>query len=640
MKAAPLLAVRDLTVRVPGPEGARVPAVDGVSFTLATGERLGIVGESGAGKSLTTLALPGLLPRGVTVSPGSSIRLGGDELVGAPPSRLRRVRGGRLAMVFQDASQALNPVLTVGAHLCEVLALHRGLRGRGAVREGVRLLAEVGLRDPERVYHSPPHRLSGGMRQRAGIALALAGAPEILVADEPTSALDVTVQARILELLVRLSDERSLALVLVSHDLAVIAQSCHRVVVLHAGRVVEEGAVAEVLARPLHPYTAALLEARPRLEGPRRLPAPIPGVMPLPGQWPAGCRFHPRCPHVMDVCRALAPVTADHAGHRVACHLHPPEALAAGEGAPPVSPSLRQPSPAPAPATEGGTTAGGADPLLRIRDLRVHYPERRRGGGGGVVAVRGVGLDLHPGEVLGIAGESGSGKSSLARALMGLAPATGEVRIDGADLWATRRTDPVAAARQIQMVFQDTAGALDPRQRVGAALEEVLRVHPPTGGASLRSEVDRLLTLVGLDPEHTHRFPHQLSGGQRQRVGIARALAVGPAVLLLDEPVSALDVSVQARVLTLLETLRRQLGLSLVVIAHDLAVLRNLCDRVAIMHEGVVVELAPTATLFTAPAHPCTVRLLAAVPTCSPPGAVPGRAAGVLPPIHEREDGG
>lgn len=322
MTAPPVLEVRDLTVRLPARGSTAVPAVDGVSFSLARGERLGLVGESGAGKSLTTLALPGLLPPGVEIGAGSSVRIEGEELVGASARRLRAIRGGSLAMVFQDPANALNPALTVGAQLREVLWLHRRLRGDAARNEALRLLDEVGLSEVERVYGSPPHRLSGGMRQRACIAIALAGDPAVLVADEPTTALDVTVQSRILELLVRLSEERRLSLLLVSHDLAVVARSCHRVAVLYAGRVVEEGPVGRVLGAPRHPYTAALLAARPRVEGPRAVPTPIAGSMPLPGRWPTGCRFHPRCPEALPTCRTACPPLEGEPADRVACHLH------------------------------------------------------------------------------------------------------------------------------------------------------------------------------------------------------------------------------------------------------------------------------------------------------------------------------
>lgn len=324
MTRDPLLEVRDLIVRVPAPGGGRAAAVDGVGFRLDRGERLGLVGESGAGKSLTTLALPGLLPPGVELDRGSSIRLGDRELVGASNRVLREVRGGQMAMVFQDSANALNPALTVGTQIGEVLRIHRGLRGRAARTETLRLLAEVGLTEVQRVCDSPPHRLSGGMRQRACIALALAGDPEVLIADEPTTALDVTVQSRILDLLVELSEERMLSLLLVSHDLAVVARSCHRVVVLYAGRVVEEGPVDEVLTSPRHPYTRALLDARPRMTGPRQLPRPIPGSMPPPSRWPSGCRFHPRCDHVLEVCRSESPPGVPAGACEAFCHLYGP----------------------------------------------------------------------------------------------------------------------------------------------------------------------------------------------------------------------------------------------------------------------------------------------------------------------------
>lgn len=320
--SSPLLEIRNLGVEVPVPGGGAAAAVDGVDLSLAPGERLGLVGESGAGKSLTTLALPNLLPPGVRIRQGSSVRLDGRELVGASTRDLRAVRGRRIGLVFQDPTHALNPALAVGTQIREVLRVHRGLRGDDARAETLRLLAEVGLPDPPRTAEDPPHRLSGGMRQRACIAIALAGEPDLLVADEPTTALDVTVQARILDLLVHLSEARGLALLLVSHDLAVVSRTCHRVAVMYAGRVVEEGPVRAVLDQPLHPYTRALLAARPRLTGPRALPAPIAGAIPAPSAWPPGCRFHPRCPDALDRCGREGPPWTGPSPRRVACWLH------------------------------------------------------------------------------------------------------------------------------------------------------------------------------------------------------------------------------------------------------------------------------------------------------------------------------
>jgi peptide/nickel transport system ATP-binding protein len=313
-----LLRVSDLSVSVPVAAG-RACAVDDVSFALARGERVGLVGESGAGKSLTAAALLSLLPRGVRIEPRSSIVLGGDELVGAPPAALREVRGGRIGWILQDPGGALHPARSVGAQLREVLALHRGLRGTAGHAEAVRLLAEVGLPEPERTAADPPHRLSGGMKQRVGIALALAGEPELLVADEPTTALDVTVQERILALLRTLSEERNVGLLLVSHDLAVVAETCDRVAVMYAGRIVERGAVGAVLSHPMHPYTRALLGARPAMDGPRRLPTAIPGEVPNPASWPEGCRFHPRCPRADARCRAHEPEERTVRGTGVRC---------------------------------------------------------------------------------------------------------------------------------------------------------------------------------------------------------------------------------------------------------------------------------------------------------------------------------
>ncbi len=539
----PVLVVRDLEVRLPG-RASHVRAVDGVSFEMAPGERVGIVGESGAGKSLTTLALLGLLPRGVSTGAGSSVRIAGGEVVGASETELRRVRGGRVGMVFQDPSSTMTPVRTVGDQLLEVLRQHRDLSGDAARSEAIDLLRSVGLSDPVRTFDDPPHRLSGGMRQRACIALALAGEPDLLVADEATASLDVTVQAQILDLLVHLSITRDVGILMISHDLAVVAETCQRLLVMRAGVVVEAGPVERVLHEPAHPYTRSLLAARPRLEG----------AIPSRG---------------LD-----------------------PEAVVGGE--------------------PGSVDRSLGEVVLRFDDVGVTYRSGARAAP--KEAVRGASLSVYRGDVLGLVGESGSGKSSLVRAAVGVVPlSSGRVWSEGHDIAERRRTDPLGAARCVQLVFQDAAGALDPRQRIGAAIEEVLRLHG-SQEPQVDRRVDELLDAVQLERDLRNRFPHELSGGQRQRLGIARGLAVEPQVLILDEPVSALDVSVQARILALLESLRSDLDLTIVLIAHDLAVVRNVCNRVAVMFQGGIVEQGATGRVFDQPSHAHTVDLLSSVP--------------------------
>ncbi|GAA2153323.1 ABC transporter ATP-binding protein [Kitasatospora kazusensis] len=514
-----VLEVRDLHVEFAGAE-----AVAGVGFELAAGETLGIVGESGSGKSTTALALLRMLPAGGRISVGS-VLLDGQDLATLPEPALRAVRGRRIAMIFQDPMSSLNPVLTVGRQLDEALRAH-GSDGRAKrAARAVELLDLVGIPDAARRLRDHPHQFSGGQRQRVMIALALAGDPDVLVADEPTTALDPTVQQQILRLLERINRERGTALVLISHDLGVIAQTCRRVLVMHQGRVVEHGPTEEVLTRPRHTYTARLLAAVPRLD---------------------------------------------------------------------------EPSSAAAHATPAG------DPLLTVSGLRGTYGPRRRP----VTALDGVDLVLRPGETLGLVGESGSGKSTLARALVRAHPPTaGDIRYRGEDLAVSR-----AARREIQMVFQDPYSSLNPRMTVGQILAEPLIAHGLGDRAERSPRVAELLRQVGLDPASADRHPRAFSGGQRQRIGIARALAPRPSVLICDEPVSALDVSVQAQMLDLLAGLQRDLGLAILFIAHDLAVVRQVSHRIAVMHQGRIVETGPADQIVTDPGHPYTAALLAAVP--------------------------
>ncbi|WP_457028015.1 ABC transporter ATP-binding protein [Kitasatospora sp. P5_F3] len=514
-----VLRVRDLKVEFDG-----VEAVAGVGFELAAGETLGIVGESGSGKSTTALALLRMLPAGGRIS-GGSVELDGQDLAALPEPALRQVRGRRIAMIFQDPMSSLNPVLTVGRQLDEALRAHGTANKAERGSRAVELLDLVGIPDAARRLRDHPHQFSGGQRQRIMIALALAGDPEVLVADEPTTALDPTVQQQILRLLERINRERGTALVLISHDLGVIARTCRRVLVMHQGQVVEHGRTEDVLDRPEHPYTKRLLAAVPRLAEP---------------------------------------------------------------------------------STAAANSTPGPEPLLTVTGLAKAYGPRRRP----VTALGGVDLVLHPGETLGLVGESGSGKSTLARALVQAhAPSAGEIRYRGEPLTRSR-----AARREIQLVFQDPYSSLNPRMTVGQILAEPLIAHRLGDAAERAERVGELLAQVGLEPDAAARHPRAFSGGQRQRIGIARALAPRPSVLICDEPVSALDVSVQAQVLDLLSGLQRELGLAILFIAHDLAVVRQVSHRIAVMHRGRIVETGPADQVVTDPQDPYTAELLAAVP--------------------------
>jgi peptide/nickel transport system ATP-binding protein len=522
-----VLSVRDLRVALDG-----VALVDGVSFELAPGERVGLIGESGSGKSLTALALLGLL--GDELRATGSARLEGQELLGLGERALARLRGDRIAMVFQEPMTALDPLMRVGRQVAEVVLLHRDC-SRGEARARVlELFGRVGLPDPEARLAAYPHQLSGGQRQRVLLAMALACDPAVLIADEPTTALDTTVQAQILALLRGLVAEQQTALLFITHDLGVVSQMCERVLVLQDGRVVEQGATAAVFAHPAHPHTQALV---------------------------AGTR-----------------------------------ALAVAEG------------PAPLPADR--------PVVLEVRALTRDYalPRRSLRRSQGVVhALRGVDLELRRGDRLGIVGESGSGKSTLARLLLALdEPTAGEVLLDGVRVSGRPERELGDLRRRAQIVLQDPLGSLDPRMRVRELLLEPLRSLAVPGDHGAR--VRELLALVGLEADAATRYPHQFSGGQRQRIAIARALAPGPELLVADEPVSALDVSIRAQVLDLLGGLTDELGLTLVFVSHDLSVVRHLCDRVAVMRDGAIVEQGETAGLFAAPREEYTRALLAAVP--------------------------
>ncbi|MFB6890857.1 dipeptide ABC transporter ATP-binding protein [Kitasatospora sp. NPDC056327] len=613
----PLLQVGDLRVDFTGPRGsAPVPAVRGVDLTLRRGETLGIVGESGSGKSVTALAVLGLLPGTARVR--GSVRLDGRELLGLPGRELAAVRGRRIAMVFQDPLSAFTPVHRIGVQLVEALRVHRaGLDRSAARRRAAELLDLVGIPAPGRALDSFPHEFSGGMRQRAMIAMAVANDPDVLLADEPTTALDVTIQAQVLDVLRTARRETGAALVLVSHDLGVIAGMADRVAVMYAGRVVETAGVDELFAAPRHPYTLGLIGAVPRLDGRRGPLVPIPGTPAPMAGLPAGCPFAARCPLAEDRCRAVEPPLTGDGGHAAAC-------VRAGELA------ERRPSPAevypvPAiPATGAAAAVPRAEraPVLEVSGLTRTFPVlkgtvvKRRVGS--VHAVDGVELSIREGETLGLVGESGSGKSTTLFELLSLtAPESGRIELLGRDTAGLSRAEAHRMRARLQIVFQDPMASLDPRMPVGDIVAEPLRAQRAPK-EEIAGRVPELLRQVGLDPAHAARYPHQFSGGQRQRISIARALAVRPGLLVLDEPVSALDVSIQAGVLNLLQSLKAELGLSYLFVSHDLSVVRHLADRVSVMYLGRTVEQGEVSAVFGRPRHPYTRALLSAVPLPDP----------------------
>lgn len=565
----PILQVEGLRVAF----GDAEPVVRDVSFDLTPGRVLALVGESGSGKSVSAMSVLGLLPPQASVS--GSARFRGEELIGAPVETVRAVRGAGIGVVFQEPMNSFTPVLSIGTQIAEAVRAHPTGLDRAGVRARVdELLRDAGLTDPERIRKAYPHELSGGQLQRAMIAMALAGDPVALFADEPTTALDVTVQAGILDLLRRLGRERSLAVLLITHDMGVVADVADDLLVLRRGDPVEHGTVAEVFAHPTADYTRELLAAVPSLEARAASAAPA----------------------------ADPDARAGEPGSRAQRQLTAP-------GAREVSPSAKTA----AVSDEADASRASRQSVARLRDVAVRYS--RRGG----PTVSGIDLDLHAGETVGLVGESGSGKSTIGRALAGLVPVVaGSVEVDGSDLRTARGRRLRELRSRVGIVFQDPASSLNPRQTIGWSIAEPLLVHGTDSAAERAERVRELLTAVQLDPTWAERFPHQLSGGQRQRVAVARALALRPALVIADEPTSALDVTVQAAVLDLLAGLQREFGFGMLLISHDLAVVRQLADQVIVLRDGRVVERGSTDAVLDDPQQDYTRMLLAAAPVADP----------------------
>jgi len=605
-----LLTVQGLTTAIGrGPEAARV--VDDVDLEVCQGETFCLLGESGCGKSMTALSLMRLLPPSARIAAGSVV-LGGRDLLRLSELEMRAVRGRRVAMIFQEPQSSLNPVLSVGTQVQEVLVRHTGLDREARGRRAVELLDWVGIPEPNRRLGEYPHQLSGGMKQRVMIAMALAAEPELLIADEPTTALDVTIQAQVLELLQRLQRDSGMAIMLITHDLGVVARMADRVAVMYAGHIVEQVGADRFFRSPAHPYSRKLFDSVPTAEKREAELAVIPGTVPPLSARFTGCRFAARCPHAFELCAEEPPeplVVED--GQIARCHLYRPEfaeRLAAARQA------------------ERAATAGaprdtaGEDVLLEVEDLRVHFPITRgvfKRTVGHVYAVDGVSLAIRSGTTLALVGESGCGKTTAGKGILRLMkPTAGKVVFDGEDL----ATLPAEALRRrradIQFIFQDPYASMNPRMSVADVVAEGMIAQGIGGGRAERERrVVALLQEVGMDPEVRFRYPHEFSGGQRQRLCIARALAVEPKLIICDEPTSALDVSVQAQILNLLRRLQRERGLAYLFITHNLGVVDYLADEVAVMYLGRIVEHGRTREVLDAPAHPYTQALLSAVPT-------------------------
>jgi peptide/nickel transport system ATP-binding protein len=574
-----------------------------VSLALRPGAILGLAGESGCGKSSLALALMGFTPRNGVVLAGS-VLCHGSELLRRKPAALRQIWGRRVAYLPQDTSTALNPAIRIGKQIGESLATHRGLRGAAARSAAAELLASVGIPGPAAALYRYPHQFSGGQQQRIALALALAAEPEVLILDEPTTGLDVTTQAKVNELIASLVRDRSVATLYVSHNLALLAQICDDLMIMYGGRIVETGKAREVFAAPRHPYTAALIRAVPTVAE-RRVPLGIPGLPPR-GVIQDACGYIDRCDFAAPECRITVPLLEIGGGRAVRC-------VRWAE----VAAQARQPGTGSAAIASSGSGTGrhgpgNGAPVLEADQLHFSYRHR----GHETVAVNDLSFSLARGRALGVAGESGSGKSTLLRLLAGLIPAqSGAVRLNGVDLPGSVRARPVAARRDIQLVFQNPDATLNPRHTIFQVLARPIQLFRPEVAAAQRRQLAvEVLARMRLDPDVIDRYPAQLSGGQRQRVALARALVAEPKVLLCDEVTSALDVSVQATVLELLIELKEQAGVALVMVTHDLGVLRSIADDVLVMEQAQVCEAGPAETVLTTPSHPYTARLLAAVP--------------------------
>ena len=618
-QGAPVMSVRNLKVSF-NTEAGRVDAVRGVNFDLWGGRTLGIVGESGSGKSVTALSLIGLLDDNAHVT--GSIKLGDEELLGKTDEEMSKLRGTRISMIFQDPLSALTPMFTIGDQLAEALLTHNPHMPKADVHNRcLELLEIVGITNPEERLDAYPHEFSGGMRQRVVIAIAIANNPDIIIADEPTTALDVTIQAQILDVLKVAQKETGAAVVLITHDLGVVAGTADDIMVMYAGRGVERASVDTLFAEPRHPYTMGLLGAvpKPHLPAEHRL-VPIKGNPPSLAAIPSGCPFNPRCPMAIEKCRAVEPeLTLANAaeGHLASCHRLEEickKNLTYAEVYPEFEPLL--PKWVDVPRSERPI-------VLEVDNLTKTFPVQGKGfvrrEKGTMTAVDHASFQIHEGETLALVGESGSGKSTTLMQIMDLLkPEDGRIVVLGRDTAELKSARARRAVRKdLQVIFQDPMSSLDPRMPIYDVLAEPLKAQG-WKDADINKRIGELMVLVGINPDYVDRFPSQFSGGQRQRIAIARALATNPKILLLDEPIASLDVSIQAGIINLLEDLQIQLKISYLFVAHDLAVIRHISDTVAVMHLGKIVEYGETEEVFNNPQDPYTKALLSAIPIPDP----------------------
>ena len=626
-----LLSVQNLKTHFRTPEGL-ARAVDGISFDIKPNEIFALVGESGCGKSVTALSIIQLIAQPAGFIADGAIYYKGQDITRLSEVDKRKIQGNDIAMVFQEPMTSLNPVFTIGNQISEAIQEHQNLRGVAARNAAIEMLDRVGIPEPAARYDEYPHQMSGGMKQRVMIAMALSCRPGLLIADEPTTALDVTIQAQILELIQRLQQELQMAVLLITHDLGVVANIADRVAVMYAGKIAEMGTWQQLYETPQHPYTVKLLESTPARDKRGTELHTISGRVPKATEYNDGCRFADRCPKVMDGCDTIIPTlhAVNGSAHSVACHLYNPEPLFSVQLANRKLAIQKHVTVVPATKLELETEVhqhseeSPAQPTtshsqLQVKDLCVHYPIQKgifKRTVGYVYAVDNVTLDIPRGKTLALVGESGSGKTSFGKAMLRLGvPVKGDLVYDGVNIATITRQQMHPYRKRMQIIFQDPYASLNPRMPVGAIIQEGMQAHGiGTSDEERQTQVAELMRRVGLSPDMVSRYPHEFSGGQRQRIGIARCLAINPEFIVCDEATSALDVSVQAQILNLLKSLQVDFNLTYLFITHNLSVVEYFADEVAVMYLGRIVERGTTEEIFDSPKHPYTRALLSAVP--------------------------
>ncbi len=606
------LSVSNLSTHL-GSDTRPIRAVDGISFEIKKGETFALLGESGCGKSITALSLMRLLPTSGRIMSGQ-VQFGSQDVLKLSESEMRGIRGGGMTMIFQEPMTSLNPVLTIGVQVSEALRVHLGETGIAARQHVLDLLDAVRIPDPERRIQEYPHQLSGGMKQRVMIAIALAGQPDLLIADEPTTALDVTIQAQVLDLMQQLQQQQGMAIFLITHDLGVVAEMADRIAVMYAGQIVEQAERDTFFSNPSHPYSRKLFESLPTMAKRDQALFVIKGFVPSLQTQFEGCRFAPRCDHAMTVCHERPPTWHVDGRRQVLCHLY-----TRGEDVT----RLNEPPTLSMPVGSIAQTEAESELLLQVHALQVHFPIEKglfKRTVGHVRAVDGVDMTIRNGRTLALVGESGCGKTTVGKSILQLIrPTGGSVRFDGAELTSLSHSELRHRRTDFQIIFQDPYSSMNPRMLVNDIIAEGIKAQGDRDAPEQRrARVEKQLQQVGLSADSAARYPHEFSGGQRQRISIARALAVEPKLIICDEPTSALDVSVQAQILNLLQELQKEFGISYLFITHNMSVVSYIADEIAIMYLGRIVECGTVRDVLRSPRHPYTQALLSAVPTLDP----------------------